>query len=326
MGSLSDIKLIFFGSSEFACPTLQAIQLSGADIILVVTQPDKPAGRGKKLQSSPIKQLADELKLQVYQPDKLKEDFLKPILDIQADLCLVVAYGNKIPEVMLNHAPLGCINVHPSILPKYRGASPIQYALLSGDEVTGITTMYMSKGWDDGDIIYQNKYEIYPVDDFVSLSDRLASEASALVIKTLIDLKKGVAPRIQQEHSLATFAPLIKPEDMKINWGDSAINIVNRVRAFSPKPGAFTFLSEDRINILRISVDNDIESRDALRFVSALDYDCGTIVSSNSKQGLIVKCLDGYLRILTLQPAGKKPMTDIEFLNGRKLSVGVKFI
>lgn len=224
------IRAIFFGTPEFAIPTLQAlVQSPDIDVLAVVTRPDKPAGRGKKLQSPPVKLTAQELGIECYQPVSLKSNEVVEWLQAKrADVFVVVAYGGFIPTPVREIPPFECINLHPSLLPKYRGAAPIQAAIINGDEKTGNTTMYLSDGWDNGDIIHQEEEPIRPDDSYGALSERLAKKGAPLVLRTVIDVANGSAPRIPQREEEATFAKMIENDDAHIDWTRPAREIQDR--------------------------------------------------------------------------------------------------
>ena len=250
------IRAVFFGTPSFALPTLEALHQSDSiNLLGVLTQPDRPSGRGKQLHPPPVKEWALPHDLDLLQPASLKEPEVMSWLERHApDVIVVVAYGGYVPKTVREMTRFGCVNLHPSLLPRYRGAAPIRWAIMRGDRMTGNTTMYLAQGWDAGDIIYQVEEPIHPSDTYDSLSDRLAEKGAALVVKTLIDLEQGKAPRTPQSEEGVVFAPLIQNEDTRIDWNVPAIEIHNKVRGLHSIPGAFTVLDDMRLKILRTDV------------------------------------------------------------------------
>src|SRR5438874_3838768 len=236
------IHLIFCGTPQFAVPTLERLVDGGFAVDLVVTQPDRPRGRGMEMAFSPIKQRARELGLPVTQPDRIKnnEEFRTQLANLKPDAIIVVGYGRIIPQWMIDLPPLGNINLHASLLPKYRGAAPIQWAIASGETVTGVTTMRIDAGLDTGDMLLQSEIPIAPEDTAVTLSPRLAQLGAALMVETLQRLEAGKLSPIPQDDAHATLAPVLKKEDGRIDFLRSAHEIHNRLRGFQPWPGAFT--------------------------------------------------------------------------------------
>lgn len=272
------------GTPEFARASLQALLDAGHEICGVFTRPDAPRGRGMKLTPPPVKDLALERDIPVYQPTKLRDGTaLELIQKLAPELIAVVAYGRLLPEEILTAAPLGCINVHGSLLPKYRGAAPVQWAVAKGESVTGVTTMYLAPEMDTGDMIFTDSTPISPTDTGSTVYDRLADMGGRLLVKTVAALADGIAPRIPQEHSQATYAPPVTKEDMRIDWSRPAAEIDCHIRAFSPM--AWTMSGEMRIRILE------------------------------------AKLTDGKLEILRVQASGGKPMPLADYLRGHNLSV-----
>jgi methionyl-tRNA formyltransferase len=306
------------GTPGFAGISLQHLIESEHDLIGVVTQPDRPKGRGMELQPSEVKKIALEHKLPVWQPEKVATpEFINFFKTLAPDLVVVVAFGQKIPPEILFGTKYGCINVHGSLLPKYRGAAPIQWSILNGDAQAGVTTMYMDEGWDTGDLIYQEATPINPDEHFGCLYARLAKIGGELLVKTVRDIESGSAPRIKQDHSLATTAPKLKPEQQQINWGSSAAAIHNLVRTFAPVPGVETYLNNERLKIIETQMVADCPCSDPV--------EPGTILQIVKKQGILVACADRPLFITKMQPAGKKAMSALECANGRCLKCGMLF-
>ncbi len=301
------IRTIFFGTPQFALPTLHALHNAPEiDLVGVVTRPDRPAGRGKKLQAPPIKNAALEMGLEIYQPASLKKpEVVDWLSERNADVMVVVAYGGFIPTPVRDLTPMGCVNLHPSLLPKYRGAAPMQWAIMNGDAVTGNSTMYLADGWDDGDIIYQEEEPILSDDNYGTMSDRLSQKGGDLIVRSLIDIKAGVAPRIVQNDEEATMAPMIKNEDAQINWNRSVQQINDHIRGITPIPGAFTIFEGKRWKILKADVLHESPGKP------------GTILGTEFNT-IRVSAADGVIEILELQPEGKKPMKAAAFLRGFK--------
>jgi methionyl-tRNA formyltransferase len=293
------------GTAAFALPFLNKIVDSGYNVVGVVTQPDRPNGRGRKMVLTPVKQLALERNIPVFQPTRIKESgAVDTVLAWQPDLIIVVAYGQIIPVELLESPPFGCVNVHPSLLPLYRGPAPVQRAIMSGDKVTGITTMFMDKGLDTGDIILQVPVEIDEAIDSGQLFDILAEKGSDLLLETIESISTGKVKRIKQRDDLSTYAPLITREDENINWSESALNLNNRIRALSPSPGTFSSISDSRFKIFSSRV---IEETSVGKPGQVLEL---------TEKGFVVQTGKGTLEILEVQKEGKRRMVCREFLKG----------
>lgn len=306
------MALIFFGTPQFAVPSLKALIDEKEDVALVVTQPDKVKGRGHMLSSPPVKDLALLYGLKVLQPDKIRDEGLyNELRSIAPEFIIVVAYGKILPEEILNIPKFGCINVHASLLPKYRGAAPIQWALINGEKVTGITTMLMDKGLDTGDVLLRSELEIRAEDN----SETLFKKLSELGAKTLIDTIKGIREgkiKPVPQTGQASYALPLKKEDGRIDWNRSAEELFNFVRGMYPWPSAFCYFNNERIKIVR-SRKSEVGSQKKVvpgRVVKASDGE------------LIVETGKGFLVIEELQPEGKKVMSAKAFLAGRKLKEG----
>ncbi len=297
--------IIFFGTPEFAVPSLKALLSKGEKILLVVTQPDKPKGRGKTVQPSEIKKIALQYGLPISQPEKIKnENFIKELKLLNPEFCIVVAYGKILPKEILETPKYGCINLHASLLPKYRGAAPIQWALIKGEKITGVTTMIIDEGLDTGPILLQKEVPISDEDDAESLSKKLSMIGAELLIETIDKMRKGIIIPKPQTGEIS-YAPQLKKEDGKINWNDSARKIFNLIRGTYPWPCAYSFLKNERVKIIKTEVLEGNAS-------------AGLIVKA--KNELIVGTGNGLLRILLIQPEGKKIMTAKEFISGRKIN------
>lgn len=306
------MKLVFCGTPQFAVPSLERLAASGFDMQLVVTQPDRPKGRGMELTAPPVKQAAQRLKLPVIQPDKIKnnEEFHQQLARLAPEAIIVVGYGRLIPPWMLALPPRGNINVHGSMLPKYRGAAPIQWAIANGESVTGVTTMLLNEGLDTGDILLQRETEILPDDTSLTLAPRLAESGADLLVETLRGLEAGQIRPAPQDHSRATLAPILKKEDGQVDFQRSAVEIHNRLRGFQPWPGAFTQFRGKNLKLIA-----------AQPTPGAPALPPGELRSSGEK--LNVGCGHGtVLELLQLQPEGKKAISAREFISGYRLNPG----
>jgi methionyl-tRNA formyltransferase len=309
------MRIIFMGTAELSCASLQKLA-ENYSVVAVVTQPDKPRGRELKLQFSPVKTLAEELKLPVLQPLKARDEtFIAELRGLKPDLIVVVAYGQILPQSILDLPKFGCVNVHTSLLPKYRGASPIQSAILNGDAQTGVTIMKMDVGLDTGGIISQARTPILKEDNSQTLHDRLAQIGADLLVKTIPDYVEGkILPKPQPVEG-ASYAAKIKKEDGRIDWSEPAEKILNRLRAFTPWPGAFTLLhAEPKPLFLKIWKAEVVGN----------NGQTGTVLSAD-KNGIVVACGKDALRILELQREGGRKLSAQEFLAGHPLSQGGQF-
>ncbi|GLI54310.1 methionyl-tRNA formyltransferase [Thermodesulfovibrio yellowstonii] len=300
--------IIFFGTPEFAVPSLKALISRGEKILLVVTQPDKPKGRGKNLQAPEIKKVALQYELPLCQPEKIKDEhFIKKLKSLNPEFAIVVAYGKILPKEILEIPKHGCINLHASLLPKYRGAAPIQWALINGEKITGVTTMIIDEGLDTGPILLQKEISINDEDNAETLSEKLSVVGAELIIETIDKMRKGIITPKPQTGEI-TYAPQLKKDDGKINWNNSAKKIFNLVRGTYPWPCAFSFLKDERVKIIKTEV---------------LEGNAAPGLIIKAKNELIVGTQDGLLRILLIQPEGKKIMTAKEFISGRKINEGM---
>ncbi|MEK7275287.1 MAG: methionyl-tRNA formyltransferase [Candidatus Desantisbacteria bacterium] len=307
------MNILFMGSPAFAAPTLQAIALNSQHKIAVITQPDKPAKRGYHQTPPIIKLMAQRLKLPVYQPFSLNTtEGIALVKKLQPDLIVVVAFGQILPDEILSIPPLGCINLHPSLLPKYRGAAPIQWSLINGDEKTGITVAYITSKLDSGDIILQSEADVTDKDTGSSLTDRLSSPGAMLVMEVIDLIKTGNVPRIHQNETDVSYAPKIRHEDTLINWQQPARNIFNLVRALNAVPGAYTMADSERLKILTTEIVDVCVSKEP-----------GTVIDL-TRMGPIVCTNDHGLLLLEVQPQAKKSMSGCQFLHGHKWKIGMR--
>jgi len=311
---MAPLRVIFMGSAELSCDSLRALMHSPEfNLVAVVTQPDRPKGRDLKLQPSPVKQLALQANLPVLQPERARDEaFAHALRDLQPDLIAVAAYGQILPKSILDLPRFGCINVHTSLLPRHRGAAPIQWAILNGDAETGVTIMKMDAGLDTGDILTQARTPIAPEDTSQTLHDRLARMGAELLVRTIPDYIAGKLSPQPQPSEGAVYARKIKKQDGHIDWTQPARAIWNRVRGLMPWPGAFSFLpGEPRPYLLKFWQAEHIERSGPPGEVLQADND-----------GILVGCGQGALRILVLQREGGRRLTAQEFLAGHPLSPG----
>ena len=309
------MKIVFMGTPDFAEKSLEAVYNAGHEIVGIVTNPDRPKGRGMKLEASPVKKYAESKNLKIYQPEKIRknEEFIEEIRKLQPDVICVVAYGKILPKEILEIPKLGCINVHGSLLPKYRGAAPIQWAVLNGDKATGVTTMYMDVGMDTGDMILKKETQIGDDETTGELWARLSKIGAALLVETLQKIEEGTAPRIPQGEEFS-IAPMLDKEMAKINWDNkTAIEIKNLVRGLNPIMGTYSFLNDRKIKFWKVDVvsDNSFENEKN-----------GTVIKADSKDGLYIKAKDGLIKVIEIQGENAKKMSIQDFLRGNKIEVG----
>jgi len=298
------LNLVFAGTPRFAVPTLEKLAEAGFPIQLVVTQPDRPRGRGMELTASPVKQCALQLNLPVTQPDRIKNNdaFRCQLSELKPDAIIVVGYGRIIPQWMIDLPPLGNLNVHASLLPKYRGAAPIQWAIAQGDTVTGVTTMLIDPGLDTGDVLLQRECSISPDDTAETMAPKLAVMGAELMLDTLAGLPSRAIRARPQDHTQATLAPILKKEDGRIDFHRPAIEIWNRLRGFQPWPGAYTSFRGKSLHVWSAKS-------------VAMDIALGTIRLSHGH--LLVGCGSrSALALLEVQLEGKKRMSAVDFVNG----------
>jgi len=308
------LNLVFCGTPPFAVPTLERLVAAGFRVHLVVTQPDRPKGRGLELVASPIKECAIDLDLPITQPDRIKtnEEFRAQLTAIKPDAIIVVGYGRIIPQWMLDLPALGNINLHASLLPKYRGAAPIQWAIANGDTVTGVTTMRIDAGLDTGDILLQQELAVAPDDTAETIAPRLASISADLMVETLRGLQAGTLHPRKQDNSQATLAPILKKEDGLVDFSRAASDIYNRIRGFQPWPGAYTKFRNKNLQIVKAKPAKDALPPGEL----------------NLREGrLLVGCGHGTsLELLEVQLEGKKRTTARDFVHGYRLQTGEKLV
>lgn len=320
------LNIIFMGTPDFAKESLERLYNKGYNIMAVVTNPDRPKGRGMKMIASPVKEFAIEKNIPVFQPDKIREIEDK-LIELKPDLFCVVAYGKILPKHILEIPKLGSINVHGSLLPQYRGAAPIQWAVINGDKKTGITTMYMDEGMDTGDMILKQEIEIGEDETTGELWERLSKIGAELLVKTVDKIEKGEAPRAKQMGNVS-MAPMLKKEMAKIDWQEkTATEIKNLVRGLNPIMGTYTILQGKKLKIWRV------EAIEMDRFVKIYpefekekqrveDLENGTIIYIESKEGVYVKAKNGIIKLLEVQAENSKKMRIQEYLNGNQIQIG----
>ena len=314
------MNIVFMGTPDFAKESLKSVVEAGYNIQAVVTNTDKPKGRGMKMLYSPVKEYALEKNLKILQPEKVRnnEEFLEEIKKLNPDLICVVAYGKIIPKAILDIPKYGCINVHGSLLPKYRGAAPIQWAVLNGDSITGVTTMYMNEKMDEGDIILKEEVEIDEDETTGELWKKLSQLGSELLVKTLKQIEEGTAPRIKQDSNF-TLAPMLSKEMAKINWETmTSSKIKNLVRGLNPIMGAYSYIDNKKIKFWKVKIEKDYNSSEEI--IS------GTIIELNSKTGvLVIKTIDSAISVQEIQAENSKKMNIADFLRGANLEEMQKF-
>ena len=311
MNSGRRLRAIFLGTPEFAIPSLRALK-DKVELLAVVTQPDRPQGRGRKVAPPPVARAAREMAVPVLQPAKLRDPAaIEALRALRPDVIITVAYGKIIPPQILTLPPLGCINVHPSLLPKYRGASPIQGALVNGERETGVTIMYQSEALDAGDIILQRRVPIAPDDTAQTLEDRLAEEGAHALVEALTLIAEGSAPRQPQAESQATYAGKLTKGSGRIDWTQPATALVNFIRAMDPWPSAYTW---HRGKFLKICKGTAMEG--------APGAQPGVVTDARRGEGFVVATGQGSLFVTEVQPEGRRRMTADEYVRGTHLQVG----
>ena len=311
------MKIVFMGTPDFAKESLEALYNAKYEILAVVTNPDRPKGRGMKMIASPVKEFALEKGIKIYQPEKVRnnEEFISEIKALKPDVICVVAYGKILPKEILEIPSKGCINVHGSLLPKYRGAAPIQWAVLNGDKKTGVTTMYMDVGMDTGDMILKQETKIGEDETTGELWERLSKIGGDLLVKTLKEIENKTAPRIKQGDDF-TMAPMLDKSMAKIDWENkTALEIKNLVRGLNPIMGAYTFLNGKKIKFWKVDVAKDIFADGDMEFMKN-----GTVIVSDKRDGIYIKTKDGILKVLEIQGENAKKMPIQDYLRGNQIN------
>lgn len=321
------MKILFMGTPDFARESLDNLYNAGFEICGVVTTPDRPAGRGMKLVASPVKEYAIEKNLKLFQPEKISnnDEFKNEIRELAPDLVCVVSYGVILPKSFLKIPPLGCINVHPSMLPKYRGPAPIQWAILNGDEKTGVSIMYLDAGMDSGDIIIQEEVEIGEDETTGELWNRLSGIGARLLKDVVTDISNGKIVRTPQPEEFV-LAPMLDKEMSKINWQEKTTSeIKNLVRGLNPIMGTYTFLNGKKIKMWKVQKYSNNEFVEKYAVNDIENKTSGTVLLANEKQGLFIKTIDGVLSVLEIQGENARRMNIADFLRGNKIEIGEKF-
>ena len=322
------MKILFMGTPDFARESLDNLYNAGFEICGVVTTPDRPAGRGMKLIASPVKEYALEKNLKLFQPEKITNntEFKDAIKELKPDLVCVVSYGVILPKSFLKIPELGCINVHPSMLPNYRGPAPIQWAVLNGDEKTGVTIMYLDEGMDSGDIIKQEEVIIDPDETTGDLWNRLSGMGARMLTEVVKDISNGKIERRKQPEEY-TLAPMLSKEMAKIDWENkTSLEIKNLVRGLNPIMGTFTFLDDKKIKIWKVQKLSVEEFISQYEINDIENSKPGTVLLANDKKGLFVKTIDGVISVLEIQGENAKRMNISDFLRGNKIEAGEIFV
>ncbi|KJR48723.1 Methionyl-tRNA formyltransferase [Desulfosporosinus sp. I2] len=311
------MRLVFMGTPDYSVPTLRALVREGHDVVGVFTQPDRPAGRGKNLRPSPVKVAAEELGLSVFQPARIKTpEGIQLLKDLAPESIIVVAYGQILSKDILQIPLKGCINVHASLLPAYRGAAPIHWALMNGETLTGVTTMLMDEGLDTGDMLLKSEIVVSNEATTGEIYDQLATLGAELLIETLHKLQLEKLIQIPQTGE-TNYAPLLKREHERIDWSRSAVDLHHQIRGLNPWPGAYTIFRGENLKIWRSALYPQVDK-------GAKSLDQGEIIQV-IEDGLLVQTGDGILRVWEVQPAGKRRMSAKDFFKGRHGQTGEKF-
>ncbi|HTY21063.1 MAG TPA: methionyl-tRNA formyltransferase [Geobacteraceae bacterium] len=306
---MTGLRLVFMGTPEFAVPSLRKIIARGEQVVAVVTQPDRPKGRGQRLAAPPVKLLAADHGIPVLQPVRVRApEFLEIMRDLRPDLILVTAFGQILPKTLLEIPRFGCINIHASLLPRYRGAAPINWCIINGETETGVTIMQMDEGLDTGDMLLKKSVPIGPDEDAQSLHDRLSLVGAEAMAEVLDLLVAGELASEKQDDRLSSYAPMLKKEDGRIDWNREPLSICNLVRGLTPWPGAFTFLGDKTLKICRCRVAGG-------------EGTPGTVLQAD-RTGLVIACMGGGLLLDELQLEGKKRLSVKDFLAGYNIKPG----
>lgn len=307
------MKVIFMGTPDFAVPCLDMLVKEGHEVCLVVTQPDKPKGRGKKMLFPPVKEKAIEYGIEVFQPVKVKEEeAVEKLRSYNADIIVVVAFGQILPESILNMPKYGCVNVHGSLLPKYRGAAPIQWSVINGDTKTGVTTMYMEKGLDTGDMLLKAEFDITSEDTYGTVHDKMCVMGADVLKETLVKIENGTIVREKQDDALSNYAPMISKETGHIDWNKTSFEIINLIRGLDPVPAAWT-----------------VYNGEVLKIWKAVKFECDNItakcgeIADITKKGFVVKTGDSFVLVTEIQARGGKRMATDAYMRGHAVEKGI---
>ncbi len=307
------MDVVFMGTPDFAIPALDLVYSSTHRLLAAVTQPDRPKGRRLQLQPSPVKEFAQRNNIPLFQPDNLNEKgFRSSLCQLDPEAVVVVAYGKIIPEWILDLPPHGCINVHASLLPQYRGAAPIQRAIMDGCTRTGVTTMLLDRGMDTGPILLQAETSIELDDTAGTVAQKLADQGAELLVETLDGVADGIIEPREQDENGISYAPKIKKEETLVQWSSPAKQIKDKIRALNPYPGAYTFLQGKRLKLLEARINEQVSNK---------ELQPGTVVAVE-KNGLVVATQDRRLILTMIQPENKRKMSSAEFLRGHQIKLG----
>ncbi len=309
------MKIVFMGTPDFAVSSLEALLLSH-EVVAVVTQPDKPKGRGKKMMCSPVKEFAIEKNIPVLQPIKIRKDeeFFTILKSYSPDLIVVVAFGQILPVSILELPKFGCICVHGSLLPKYRGAAPIQWSVIDGEDVTGVTIIYMDKGIDTGDMILKSEFKIESSDTFGTVHDKMAPVGADALIEAIKQIENGTAKREKQKDELSSYASMITKETSKIDWNNKSSQIINLIRGLNPVPVAYTYYNNELIKIWAAEI-----------FDCSTPATCGEVIDVIKNKGIVVKTSDSAVLITEIQGQNGKRMSTSDYLRGHTILCGEFF-
>lgn len=302
------MRIVFLGTPEFGVPSLKALKQAGYEVVGVFTQPDKPKGRGKKMQMSPVKECAMEMGIPVFQPIKIRLDGVEDLRALKPDLCVTAAFGQILSQEILDIPTIGTVNVHSSLLPKYRGSAPINWALIQGENRTGVTTMMTDKGLDTGDILLKKETDILPGENAEELTERLSYIGADLLIETIRLLEKGECPREKQKEEEMTYFPMLKKEMGLMDWHMSADQLCCRVRGLYPWPGTYTLINGEVLKIWKAEK------------AAGQGKAPGTILVADAKNGLVIQAGDDALQVIELQAQGGKRMNAKDYLRGHPIS------
>ncbi len=310
------MKIVYMGTPDFAVPCLDILVKNSFDVCAVVTQPDREKGRGKKLAAPPVKQLAESLGIPIYQPERVKTpEFTEVLRQINPDLIIVVAFGQILPKAVLEIPRLGCVNVHASLLPKYRGAAPINWCIINGEKVTGVTTMYMDVGLDTGDMILKKEMPIGEEETFLGLYEKLSKMGAEILLETVGMIQSGTAPREKQEDSLSSYAPIMTKALGHIDWSKDAWAIRNLIRGTQPWPSAYTSYKGTNFKVFEC----EAESLDKVNE----SFGC---IEEIQKDGLVVSCGRGFLKVKELQFENEKRMSVEAYLRGHNIEINTQLV
>lgn len=313
------MRILFMGTSSFAIPCLYKLAKSKNKLIAVVTQPDRPKDRGLEVKSPPVKEIATALGITVIQPAKAKkETFIKSVEELNLDLIVVVSFGQILPKYLLKIPKHGCINIHPSLLPKYRGPAPIQWAIINGEAETGISTVYVDERIDAGDIISQKKIPVEPSDNAITLADRMSPVSADMLLEAIDSIKLNSVQRVPQEDKRATYAPSLSREDGLVNWALPSVKIHNLIRGLIHWPGTYTYLNGEHLKICETELYSE-------QLAKTYKKETGKILCRIKNQGWLVKTGDGKILVKKIQPAAKRIMTVDEYCCGHAVEIGTFF-